>query len=181
VGGNAPDIILRFTGTGKALGGGGQGSGGNGAATVGGDAIYCQVNMAIQNSGEIKGGGGGGGAGDADEGSGPAENWSYPGGAGGGGAPNGAGGTPIEGFYSFDPPGTEDDLSYPVYGNPGSPGTLAGGGAGGAAGEGTSTAGSAGGSYGAAGTLGAAGGYAVRKNGYTVTITGSGSTTGTVG
>jgi hypothetical protein len=183
VGANAPTIRIKILGGSDVLGGGGQGAGDQGPATNGSDAIYCRVNCTIENYGTIKAGGGGGSSGSSDEHSGPALQYLYPGGSGGGGAPNGAGGLPIEGYETADYAGTEDDYSIAVYGGAGSPGTVAGGGAGGDPSSGTSTAGGAGGTYATAGEGMSAGnpGYAIRKNGNTVTVINSGTIVGTQG
>jgi hypothetical protein len=165
-------------------GGGGGSSGGPGGA--GGDAINCQENLTITNSGAIRGGGGGGGAGAWAYGGGPFGEESIPGGGGGGGYPNGAGGTAGEGSYYYDPMGEDPPEEGPIPGNAGSAGTTGGGGSGGAGVSGyasgkSSGAGGNGGGAGAAGSNGAvnsqsqagftggAAGYAVRKTGKTVT------------
>ncbi|CAL4869754.1 hypothetical protein MMA231_04046 (plasmid) [Asticcacaulis sp. MM231] len=168
-------VTLTLTIAGNVYGGGGKG--GNGSASVagvaggaGGDAIYVQAPIAITvvSGGSVKGGGGGGGGG------------SYSlvsagkkgGGGGGGGFPNGGAGTGATGSG-----GT---------GNSGSVGTTSGGGAGGTSspagnagkGGGAATAGSTG--YGEDfSSAGGVAGYAVRKNGYAVTISNSGTITGT--
>lgn len=144
-------------------GGGDGGAGGGGAGNPGGDAIYVRVPMTggitINSGGTVKAGGGGGGGGDT-----TGVGGKLGGGGGGGGAPNGVGGT--------------GDVGYVSTGTDGTDGTTSGGGA-----AGTPRAG-AGGTFataGTAGTSGAAGaaGYAVRKNGNTVTVSNSGTMTGT--
>jgi len=180
-------LTLEIDGTVRGGGGTGGAGGNSGFANGnpgldGGDAIYCQEDMTVTNSSsgllEASGAGSGGGGGA-----------SYPslepidrgGGGGGGGYPNGtggAGGTPGGGFD----------------GTAGSAGTTGGGGAGGAgagdAGDGATggnvnvsgavgdTATSSG--FNGSGGIGGIRGYAVRKNGNTVTVTG-GTVTGTQG
>jgi YD repeat-containing protein len=177
--------------SGKVYGGGGRGGKGAVPAVgavggVGGDAIYCRLPMSItvNSGGEVKSGGGGGGGGGGRYGTDP--DFDRVGGGGGGGFPNGTGGE--KGTPLFDGgSGSATD---------GAAGTTGGGGAGGA---GESVGGGAGGSGGGAGTAGSAGingsgtgislvrglggaaGYAVRKNGYTVTVTNNGTISGTVG
>ncbi|MBL8537070.1 MAG: hypothetical protein JNM59_06665 [Hyphomonadaceae bacterium] len=183
-------ISLTLQVSGKIYGGGG--AGGSGA---GGDAIYCRNNITVvvNAGGQVKagGGGGGGGGGWQLDTQGAEGEWttSYlEGGGGGGGFPNGPGGT------SAGPGGS------------GASGTSSGGGAGGAAGtqlQHTAGAGGAGGGAAATGAAGATGsgspgcgstrcwtgpfsgapggapGYAIRKNGKTVTVTNNGTITGT--
>lgn len=156
-------------------GGGGGGDGGDythaGAGSPGGDAIYCQENITITNSGTIRGGSGGGGGGGKYYyyNSGAGEWFVKGGGGGGGGAPNGGGA----------PGGITDDGGPD--GGAGSAGTTGGGGAGGSgsgsagnggAGGGTSANAGSAGSGGTSPGAGGAAGYAVRKNGKTVTATG---------
>jgi hypothetical protein len=172
-----------FGGGGKAGAGGSAGTGGPGGN--GGDAIYCQAPLTINNQagGELRAGGAGGGGG------GRARfyfsGWHYQGGGGGGGgAPNGAGGA------GGNVSGSDD-------GDAGTAGTTGGGGVGGLGGENGSFYGGAGGNGGgfaAAGVVGQRGngtdewdggaggvaGYAVRKNGKTVSVTGLGVTQGAV-
>jgi hypothetical protein len=181
-------IALTLENEGTIRGGGGTGGGGgnaplNGAPGLdGGDALYCQEDLTVDNapsaSGTIEASGGGGGGGGGRTSGGP-EPFDYGGGGGGGGFPNGPAGS-----------GGSGDSS----GSAGSAGTTGGGGAGGG---GASTAGDGGGGgnvnvNGSAGDAatgtgtngggGAAGikGYAVRKNGHTVSVTG-GTVTGTQG
>lgn len=197
-------ISLTLQVSGKVYGGGGQGGSpsttAGSPAGAGGDAVYCRENIAVtvNPGGQIKGGGGGGGWGggwrtDTQDAEGQPLTIYRFGGGGGGGFPNGAGGV------SGGP------------GASGVGGTTSGGGAGGAGGAGpgsgrTNGAGGAGGGSGASGTSGAAAvgtescnlqgttchykmpsggggaaGYAVRKNGKTVTVTNNGTITGTVG
>lgn len=122
----------------------------------GGDAIYCRVPMTvnIDAGGKVEAGGGGGDGAATRVTGWPLSSYSNSGG-GGGGFPNGKGGSGIG-------PGT-DALD----------GTVAGGGLGGANG------GANGGNAGAAASPGGAAGFAVRKNGNTVTVTNSGTMTGT--
>jgi YD repeat-containing protein len=183
-------ISLALQVSGKIRGGGGKGGAGavpgDGAAGgIGGDAVYCRAPMSItvNSGGEIKSGGGGGGGGGgrfyADD-----PSFDYAGGGGGGGFPNGAGG--LKGHNFDGGPGAAD----------GSPGTVSGGGAGGAGETGGGGAGRQGGGAGAAGIAGnngsgagdvktpgagGAAGYAIRKNGFVVSVTNNGTITGTVG
>lgn len=164
-------LVLQISGT--VLGGGGSGGAGNsGAGAAGGDAIYCRLPLPItvNSGGVVRAGGGGGGGGK--QSSSPL--FRFGGGGGGGGAPNGDGG--------------EGGSGNNADGSSGSAGTTGGGGAGGAAGGAGATAGGAGGAFATAGTAGASGGgssgaagYAIRKNGNTVSVTNSGTITGTVG
>jgi len=181
-------ISLALQVSGKAYGGGGLGGAGSDTnvytAGPGGDAISCRENIVItvNAGGEVKAGGGGGAGGGGwmiKTGEGVWEPYRQ-GGGGGGGFPNGAGG-----------PGV----------NNGSNGTTSGGGSGGAASSGMRPSG-AGGNGGGAASAGASGsvasgtettsfnktspgvagapGFAVRKNGKTVTVTNNGTVTGTV-
>jgi YD repeat-containing protein len=195
-------ISLTLQVTGKAYGGGGGGGtgAGSGAASVGrtgGDALYCQENLTlvVNSGGEVKAGGGGGGGGGAWNRVSAGTPTAWNGGGGGGGFPNGTGAPEGSG---------DEDVS-----NPGANGTSSAGGAGGTAGNcgpgGASGringAGGGGGGAGASGSSGAsvsgsggvgtwssnapasagAPGYAVRKNGKTVSVTNNGTVTGTVG
>jgi hypothetical protein len=166
--------IVRAGGGNGGAGGSGTGNGANGGQ--GGDAFFCRVNMTIDNapsaSGTIEAAGGGGGGGDGYEQFIAQESFSRGGGGGGGGEPNGGGGAK----------GADEGAGEPTAG---AAGTTSGGGAGGTgislAGDGgdggdSATAGDAG----ISGGSGGATGYAVRKNGNTVTATG-GTITGTVG
>jgi hypothetical protein len=168
---------IRGGGANGGSGGGGPGANGSPGANAG-DAIYCQVDIDIDNTSgiiEAAGGGGGGGAG-GDTGGG--EPLDRGGGGGGGGFPNGPGG-----------PGGQ--VPGPGDGSPGSPGTTGGGGGGGASGGGDAGAGGGGGnvdtdgtnginSSSASGGAGGDRGFAVRKNGHTVNVTG-GTVTGQQG
>lgn len=161
-------------------GGGAGGDAGYGTGFNGGDAILVRVNMTggitINSGGTVRAGGAGGGAGADVNDTPPLQpiNVGDPicgGGGGGGGAPNGAGGF-----------GSPADFS----GSNGSAGTTSGGGAGGPGGSGTYRSGGAGGNGGTFAVNGGAGdggggtaGYAVRKNGFTVTVTNNGTMTGT--
>lgn len=185
-------IGLTLSNTGTIRGGGGPGGG------VGGDAIYARFALTINNAGgTLQGGGGGGGPGGEwtsyqYDGEGvlvQTKDWLS--GGGGGGWPNGSGGP--EGGPAIPADIVTDNA------NPGSAGTTSGGGAGGAGGSaGTGRATGAGGAGGGIATAGATGsvatgtettsgsiirtktspisggaaGYAVRKNGNTVTRTG---------
>ncbi len=184
-------IILTLENDGIVRGGGGVGGKGgnrgnqNGSPGLdGGDAIFCQEDITIDNAPlgpgliEASGGGGGGGGGMTTSGGEPI---NHGGGGGGGGFPNAGGGD------GGDGDGGNDGVA-------GSVGTTSGGGAGGG---GSSTAGDGGSGgnvnvNGAAGqdatggqanALGGAGGtrgFAVRKNGHTVPVTG-GTVTGQQG
>jgi YD repeat-containing protein len=182
-------------------GGGGKGAGGDssipgpiagGNGGQGGDALYARLALTITNSGTIQAGGGGGGGGGAwqffDQANLEYSYWN--GGGGGGGFPNG--GLGQQGVADAD------------VASDGATGTGASGGAGGAggatgAGARATGAGGAGGNAGVAGAagavasgtagtiyqkvgngLGAAAGYAVRKNGFTVNVTNTGSIFGPV-
>lgn len=158
---------------------GGGGDGGDssyGAGGAGGDAIYCRVPLSggitINSGGTVRGGGGGGEAGygvTVSGGSGPTfGDPFYGGGGGGGGRPNGGG-------------GLGEASSGGGSGSNGTAGTTTTAGTGGAGDAGTGAAGSSGGTFAAAGGGGSGGaaGYAVRKNGNTVTVTNSGTMTGT--
>jgi YD repeat-containing protein len=192
-------LTLAVLSGGKIYGGGGQGGSapsGNGGA--GGDAVYARAPMTVTvaSGAEIKCGGPGGGVGggwnqfakDPDTGL-----WvlisSYLGGGGGGGAPNGLGGT----GFSNGANGTLSAGGAHGNGQTGLFGSRAcGNGANGATITGTSSAGVA--STGTEGIVGGVSkwtktapgagsvpGYAIRKNGNTVTVTNSGTITGTVG
>ncbi len=163
-------LALQISGT--VYGGGGGGGSGNWGdnGSAGGDAINCGAPMAITvNSGGIlKAGGGGGGTGAQS----PPPVGRFGGGGGGGGAPNGTGGT--------------GGLGNPVTGHTGANGTTSGGGAGGAPGGSGATAGGSGGTFATPGDSGGGGfggdaGYAIRKNGFAVSVTNNGTITGTVG
>lgn len=162
---------------------GGGGIGANGSSTAGGtggDAIYCQTDIAItvDSGGIVRAGGGGGGSGASTQTGSVSLRKQNGGGGGGGGFPNGAGGTGAPSYFI-------SDGSPATSGGDGSPGTTSGGGAGGTAsgggnsggaGGGAATAGSVGG---ASGGAGGAAGYAIRKNGHTVSVSNSGTITGT--
>jgi hypothetical protein len=161
--GHSITLALVVQSGGTVDGGGGNGGNGGGAnGTSGGDAIYCRVpcTVTIDSGGTVRGGGGGGGGGATTSAG------KFGGGGGGGGAPNGAGG---EGYAGDNTTGAD-----------GSGGSTSGGGAGGAPGGGAGAGfGAAGGGSSNGGGGGGAGGYAVRKNGHTVTVTNNGSMTGT--
>jgi hypothetical protein len=156
-------LTLNVLSGGAVDGGGGDGGSSAGAGMQGGDGILCQVPITINvNSGAAvrSGGGGGGGRGITSFG-------KTGGGGGGGGSPNGNGGAGGVGSITT--------------GTDGSPGSTSGGGTGGSPGGG------AGGGYGtngmaaSDGTAGGQAGYAIRKNGNTVSVTNSGTIVGTVG
>lgn len=190
-------IALTLQVSGKVYGGGG--GGGTGAVgalagRAGGDAIYVRENMTVvvNSGGQIKAGGGGGGGGGSWTRTIGEEFSTWNGGGGGGGFPNGIG-------------APEGDADLDVSG-PGVNGTTSGGGAGGTGGASApaTRVNGAGGAGGAAATAGATGasasgsggagswsqngaaaggqpGYAMRKNGKTVTVTNNGAISGTVG
>lgn len=173
-------LTLTIQSGGQVIGGGGAGGDGNGASGgAGGDAVYSRapMNVIVDSGGILKGGGGGGAGGGTttvfDENIGDVY---ISGGGGGGGAPNG--------------PGGAGGGAWP-YGTDGSAGTTSGGGAAGSGGSynGVPNAGGFGGhggGYGAEGYggtgdgVGANGtaGYAIRKNGNSVTVTNNGTIVG---
>lgn len=176
-------------------GGGSGGAGGTGYPTngnkigspggAGGDAVTVNVPIAItvNSGGSIIGGGGGGSGGNYFTTSTPGGQVSNGGGGGGGGFPNGLGGSG----------GSDGGTPIRGSGSSGGAGTISGGGAGGAGGGANGgggyleTGGAGGGKAisGAAGintsSAGGSAGYAVRKNGNTVTVTNSGTIAGTQG
>jgi hypothetical protein len=176
---------------GNVYGGGGTGGHGgavNGISTSGGGggdavAVHAPIVITVNSGGAIIGGGGGGGGGRYFSGSTPGGQMSNGGGGGGGGFPNGSGGSG----------GMSDSTPIQGDGSPGGMGTISGGGAGGAGGGsngggGYLETGGAGGGQGANGAEGVLGGsaggnagYAIRKNGNTVTVTNNGTITGTQG
>ncbi|MBL8537075.1 MAG: RHS repeat protein [Hyphomonadaceae bacterium] len=201
-------IALTLQISGKVYGGGGGGGVGGGYSTgslgtAGGDALYAQENLTVvvNAGGELKAGGGGGGGGGAWyatvlDGEGQPETTYYNGSGGGGAFPNGQGGAA----------GNADVMVSVAGAN----GTTSGGGAGGAAtkcapsGPTSNRWNGAGGAGGAAAAAGASGGnatgtggagtwvangpgsggapgYAVRKNGKTVTVTNNGTIAGAQG
>lgn len=186
-------IALTLQISGKIYGGGGRGVegasawGANANGGVGGDAVYARENFAliVNAGGELKGGGGGGGGGASwsntvIDGEGQPETTVWPGGSGGGGFPNGtseaaAAGTPTGGGAGGAGQGASGTR---VTGAGGSGGGAATAGVGGASATGTGGFGSwlqiGSGSGGAAG-------YAIRKNGKTVTVTNNGTINGTIG
>jgi hypothetical protein len=155
-------LVVTVQSGGVVRGGGGNGGDGGrsgrsgGRGLDGGDAIYCRANMTvnINAGGKVEAGGGGGPGGVSDTTGWPISSHRDAGG-GGGGFPNGAGG---QGGGS---------------GADGMPGTVAGGGLGGAPG------GANGGNAAVSVANGGTAGYAVRKNGNTVTVNNSGTMTGT--
>ena len=189
-------ISLTLQVSGKVYGGGGNGGGAGVGAGVGGDALYCRENLTVtvNSGGQIRSGGGGGGAGGSwvatPEGGG--DPTYYYGGGGGGGFPNGAGG--VSGG-----PGSNGVTGTTSNGGSGGAGAAAFGGgvrftgAGGAGGNAGATGASGAVATGTEGCgssicrtktpagVGAAAGYAIRKNGKTVSVTNNGTITGTVG
>ncbi len=171
-------LALQVAGTVQG-GGGAGGAGGSGAGDpgsvggAGGDAILCRLNMGVtvNTGGVVRSGGGGGHGGNGDT-SGSSEPILRGGGGGGGGAPSGPGGA--AGFSEGSPqPGA------------GAAGTASAGGAGGSAGGAATSAGSAGGGFASAGggtpnPAGGAAGFAVRKNGNTVSVTNNGTISGAI-
>ena len=172
------NLTLQVTGTVRG-GGGGGGKGGTGFSRNGqvggdgGDAIYCQEDLTVTvNSGgkvQAGGGGGGGGAGAQHPSAEPAP---YMGGGGGGGFPNGIGGTGYATVSSGTGSGGGAGASgaNPYGGDGGS-----GGGANINGGLGYNSTGDQTGTGGSGGTKG----YAIRKNGHTVSVTNNGTITGT--
>ena len=174
------DAVLALIVNGNIYGGGGKGGKGgwtNSAATAGtagGNAVYAQapITITINSGGSVKSGGGGGGGGSYAGQSTPGGFAGSGGGGGGGGFPNGSGGAGAVGT--------------PTSGASGSTGTTAGGGAAGGyplggAGGGAGSAGAAGATVNSTPGAGGAAGYAVRKNGQTVTVTNNGTVNGTIG
>ncbi|MBU6407177.1 MAG: hypothetical protein KGS44_08615 [Alphaproteobacteria bacterium] len=171
---------------------GGGGSGGEGAETqngvnggIGGDALFVQENIAVlvNAGGAIRGGGGGGGGGGSWVRDPFGEPQPFYGGGGGGGFPNGAAGGPngAAGTGSGGGAGGTGQPGMPVTRVNGAGG--AGGGAGAAGASGNIATGSGGpGDWGEMGAgIGGAAGFAIRKNGRTVTVTNNGTISGTVG
>jgi YD repeat-containing protein len=164
-------LALQITGT--VYGGGGSGGEGDGnTGGQGGDAISCTLPMSItvNTGGVVKSGGGGGGGGLQS----PPPLQKFGGGGGGGGAPNGQGGA--------------GGTGNPTSGHNGQNGTTSGGGAGGAGAGAGATAGGTGGTLATDGSQGVSGGanggsagYAIRKNGFVITVTNNGTISGTVG
>lgn len=163
-------LALVIKNGGKVRGGGGGGGNGGlgglpyGAGTVGGaggDAIYCRTPMTvtINSGGELRGGGGGGHGGSGSNNGDPFEPVDYGGGGGGGGKPNGAGG-------------------YGNYGaSNGTAGTATTVGAGGSSPN--ASGGANGGDWATQGSgAGGVGGYAVRKNGHSVSVANNGTMSG---
>jgi YD repeat-containing protein len=195
-------VTLALQVSGKVYGGGGAGAMGGGAFNAapgwtGGDAVYCResISVAVNAGGQIKSGGGGGGSGGCwvrtiIDSEGQPETIYYGAGGGGGGFPNGAGGagnaTGANGTTSGGGAGGVGGDS--TGSGPGGATRINGsGGAGGAAGAAGATGGAPSGSGGTgtwvAGNPGAGGqpGYAIRKNGKTVSVTNNGAITGAVG
>ncbi len=192
-------LSLTLDNNGAIRGGGGGGWGGSG-----GDAIYVRAPISIDNAGgTIQAGGGGGGYGGTwrrtrYNGEGGIEDiTSYRSGGGGGGYPNGAGG-PVY-TEPFGTPGGSGATA-------GANGTTSGGGGGGSGGSAvghTTGAGGAGGGVATAGSAGGAGtgsasgpptewlgipagdggvpGYAIRRNGNSVTLINTGVIQGAQG
>jgi len=148
---------------GAVSGGGGNGGSYGGDGLNGGDAIYVRTPMSggitINSGGMVYAGGGGGGS-KQTLGIG-----KFGGGGGGGGSPNGNGGFGNSGSI------TDGDSGADASGGGGAAGGSPGGGAGGGYGVAGSNA--------SDGTPGGAPGFAVRKNGYSVTVTNNGTMIGT--
>jgi len=168
-------VIIRGAG-GAGGGGGGLGAGGNGGN--GGHGVTLNEDLTLVNNGTISGGSGGGGGGGGYRFFSSGEYFYRGGGGGGGGWPNGAGGSG----------GTVPDA---YDGSAGSPGTISGGGAGGAGAAGggagrdgggvtgiTPQAGTAGQGATFAGGTGGGKGAGIKKNGHTLSLSGSGSNSG---
>ena len=174
-GGATIDLTLDTTGT--IRGGGGRGgNASSGGGGTGGDAINCTEDLDIQNQGGlIQSAGGGGGAGGRGE-QPPVEPLEYGGGGGGGASPNGSGGNG-ENTVNFD--GADGNNGTTSAGGTGGLGASPHGGNGGQGG-GYATNGAVGQTAELPGGAGGAQGFAVRKNGHTVPVTG-GTVTGTVG
>lgn len=190
---------ITFSGSGNFRGAGGAGFDGQtpSNATAGGDAISLSWNVAFSSYTGIIGGGGGGGGGGGQGGGA-----HYQGGGGGGGGAGSNGGLGGQGGLGWSGAAAGSGVSATTPSSAGGAGGSGGaaGGAGGAAGVAGSTGsvgtgglsgggggggglGASGGTGGAGGgsggIAGAAGGYAIRKNGYTVTGT-PGTTYGSV-
>ncbi len=190
-------VTLTLVVNGNVYGGGGTGGAGGGVASNGspggngGDAVSAQspITVTVNSGGAIVAGGGGGGGGGYFSTSNQGGSVSNGGGGGGGGFPDGAGGA-----------GGGYNSSYTITGSGsnGNTGTTTGGGAGGGGGGsngggGYNETGGAGGGQAASGvsghtqsatyTGGAGGtpGYAIRKNGNSVTVSNSGTIAGTQG
>jgi hypothetical protein len=173
-------------------GGGGAGATGGDPTghqgSPGGDAIYVRLNMTggitINSGGTVRGGGGGGGGGGGRFGHfgpiGEEEDHGNGGGGGGGGFPNGSGGVGGSMPDGDGSSGSVGTTSGGGSGGGGSTGSGTGGGGGAAASTGsTGGNGTTSGQYtGRSGGAGGAGGFAVRKNGNTVTVTNNGTMTG---
>ncbi|MFN3465252.1 MAG: hypothetical protein ACK4X1_14380 [Terricaulis sp.] len=176
VGSYSITLALVVKNGGKVYGGGGSITSGPG--TDGGDAVYCRVplSVTVNAGGELKSGGGGAGRGEGwlnfgTDAEGQYFETPYPGSSGGGGFPNGVGaanGTPSGGGAGA------------AGGSVGGGRSTGGGGNGGGAGAAGAAGSAATGSESARWAkwpfpLGAGGiaGYAVRKNGHTVPVTGT--------
>jgi YD repeat-containing protein len=197
----AHTIALTLQVSGKVYGGGGGGGtgAGSGAASPGrngGDALYAQENLTIvvNAGGEIKAGGGGGGGGSCWVRTIGGEPTSYNGGGGGGGFPNGSGAPEGGGDVDVSGPGANGTTSAGGGGGtggastPGGPNRIngaggAGGGAAAAGAQGGNVSGSGGSGTWTPNNFGAGGqpGYAIRKNGKTVTVTNNGTIAGAQG
>jgi len=178
-GGYTTTLMLTVKTGGKIYGGGGTGGAGGAivwsepptSGTAGGDAIYARVPMSItvQSGGAIAGGGQGGEGGIGADwwDAGANQDYYLGGGGGGGGFPNGPGG----------PGGVTANPYFTGFeGNPGSDGTTGGGGAGGMGQDYNLNFASSGGTGGGPGL----GSYAIRKNGNVVSLSNSGTVSGTV-
>ncbi|MCC6786954.1 MAG: RHS repeat protein [Hyphomonadaceae bacterium] len=183
-------IALTLQVSGNLYGGGGTGGTGSDmnvyVAGSGGDAVFCRENIAvtINAGGQAKAGGGGAGGGGGWRFRDSEGEWqtSRQGGGGGGGFPNGAGGAGVN----------SGNAATTFGGGAGGAGSTGGGRLSGAGGTGGNAA--AGGGDGAVATgtetavfektipgIAGGAGYAIRKNGKTVTVTNNGTISGTVG
>lgn len=187
--------VISLVVNGHIIGGGGNGGRGGttGSATLwmggvggsGGDAVRAQapLTITVNSNASIRAGGGGGGGGAYMYGSNQGGSYTNGGGGGGGGFPNGTGGVR----------GNKQSGTQGNNGSAGGTGTITapGSGGGGGSGGGSSMPGGGGGAGGAAGANGMPGtatsssggaagsaGYAIRKNGNTVTVTNNGTITG---
>lgn len=178
------NLTLRVKNGAIVRGGGGRGGGGNsGVGGLGGDAIFWRtpLTLIIDTGAIVQGGGGGGGGGARDRVILSGDPVFIPGGGGGGGQPNGGGG------------GGAENSDYEMVAGDGTDATTSAIGLGGAgynAGAGVGGDGGNGGGYGAAGVVGESayvsggafgiGGYCVRKNGHSGSVTNNGTTAGTI-
>lgn len=176
--GYAIAITLAVRSGGSVLGGGGAGGSGNGQpGGPGGDAVYCRIPMSItvDYGGAIRAGGGGGGSGGRGYYGGYVTQIFYGGGGGGGGFPNGPGGGGGGGDQEGGLGGAAGKEASGGLGGAGaSPGGTGGAG-------GVSNAGSSGGDSWEPGGTGGGAGYAIRKNGNSVTVINNGTIVGVQG